>query len=208
MKIVIAHHQPIILYGTKIYLEILGYNVEGTCDNGDEVMDLIRTSKPDVAVLDFGITGLSAPQIATIAKQDGLSVKIILLATASDWQNNNNLLKDNVYGFLLNDISNDEIDDCLVEIESGKRYTSKHLLKIPLLNEREKLLELLNKLNDTEQRIIQLMVAQNSTQQISEQLFMPVGTVKLHKSNISAILNLPPGEEALDSWILNNHKNT
>lgn len=70
IRVVIAEDEAIIRMDLRETLEEEGYEVVGETGRGDEVVDLVRTLQPDLAVLDVkmpGADGLSAA--ATITKE-------------------------------------------------------------------------------------------------------------------------------------------
>ncbi len=79
-RVVIAEDEAIIRLDLKETLEEEGYEVVGETGRGDEVVDLVRTLEPDVAILDVkmpGVDGLTAAREIT-----GERLAAVLILTA------------------------------------------------------------------------------------------------------------------------------
>ena len=71
IRVVIAEDEAIIRLDLKETLEEEGYEVVGETGRGDEVLQLIRELKPDVAILDIkmpGVDGLEASRLVSSEK--------------------------------------------------------------------------------------------------------------------------------------------
>ena len=58
IRIVIAEDEAIIRLDLKETLEAEGYEVVGDCSRGDVAIELVRTLRPDVVILDIKMPGL------------------------------------------------------------------------------------------------------------------------------------------------------
>ncbi len=84
-RVVIAEDEAIIRLDLKETLEEEGYEVVGETGRGDEAVQLVRTLRPDVAILDIkmpGLDGLSAAR--EIAGERGAAVLILTAFSQRD----------------------------------------------------------------------------------------------------------------------------
>lgn len=79
-KILIAEDEAIIRLDLKESLEAEGYEVVGETGRGDEVIGLVRSLEPDLAILDIKMPGMTGIQAAEIITEEGLAAVILLTA--------------------------------------------------------------------------------------------------------------------------------
>ncbi|MFN8116617.1 MAG: response regulator transcription factor [Bacteroidia bacterium] len=203
MNILLADDHPMILQGTKSFLESLGYTISDLCSNGSVALSLIENHKPDVAILDINMPEMSGLEVAKQVQSKKLSCKIILLTMHNEKNIYKKALEYGVYGYLLKNFSSTEIDECLKTVAKNKPYTSPHLETELTTNIADSSLD---QLSITERKIVELISQQKSNKQISEALFMSERTIEWHRRNIIDKLNLPKGNNTLLSWATKNVK--
>jgi two-component system, response regulator PdtaR len=76
-RVVIAEDEAIIRLDLRETLEEEGYDVVGECGRGDQAVELVRSLKPDLAILDVkmpGIDGIEAARLINAEKICGILV--------------------------------------------------------------------------------------------------------------------------------------
>jgi two-component system, response regulator PdtaR len=79
-RVVIAEDEAIIRLDLKETLEEEGYQVVGETGRGDEAIELVRTQRPDVAILDVKMPGLDGLSAAREISGERLAAVLILTA--------------------------------------------------------------------------------------------------------------------------------
>jgi response regulator NasT len=79
-RVVIAEDEAIIRLDLKELLEEEGYEVVGETGRGDEAVELARTLKPDLAILDIKMPGLDGLSAARHIAGERLAAVLILTA--------------------------------------------------------------------------------------------------------------------------------
>lgn len=79
-RVVIAEDEAIIRLDLREMLEEAGYEVVGETGRGDEVVGLVRASRPDLAVLDIKMPGTDGLTAARTIAADRLAAVLILTA--------------------------------------------------------------------------------------------------------------------------------
>lgn len=79
-RVVIAEDEAIIRLDLKELLEEEGYEVVGETGRGDEAVDLVRSLKPDIAILDIKMPGLDGLTAARHIASERMAAVLILTA--------------------------------------------------------------------------------------------------------------------------------
>lgn len=203
MNILLADDHPLILQGTKSFLESLGYLIADLCSSGSVALDLIERHEPDVAILDINMPEMSGLEVAKQVQIRKLPCKVILLTMHNESNIYKKAMEYGVYGYLLKNFSSSEIDECLKTVAKNERYVSPHLAAGLVTNATDNRLE---QLSITERKIVELISQQKSNKQIGEALFISERTIEWHRRNIIEKLDLPKGKNALLTWTLQNVK--
>lgn len=80
IRVVIAEDEAIIRMDLRETLEEEGYEVVGETGRGDEVVDLVRTLQPDLAVLDVKMPGADGLSAAATITDEKLCAVLMLTA--------------------------------------------------------------------------------------------------------------------------------
>jgi response regulator NasT len=76
-RVVIAEDEAIIRLDLKEILESEGYDVVGEAARGDDALDMIGETKPDLAILDIKMPGMDGIEVARRVVADGVPVLIL-----------------------------------------------------------------------------------------------------------------------------------
>lgn len=205
MRILIADDHPFTLLGTKSFVESYGYRVEDTCSNGITALNLIKLHLPDIAILDINMPGLDGLDVAKAIQESKLRTKIILLTMHKEMTIYKKAKEYGVYGYILKEHAQTELEKCIQEVKKGNEYISV-FLKDDLIKDTPNDTNELAHLTLSERKIIELITQQKTTKQIAELLFLSKKTVEGHRSKIIDKLGLPKEKNALLIWAMQNSK--
>ena len=79
-KVFIAEDEAIVRLDLKEILTEEGYEVVGETGRGDEVLALVRETKPDLAILDVKMPGLDGISVAKLLSEERLAAVLVLTA--------------------------------------------------------------------------------------------------------------------------------
>jgi DNA-binding NarL/FixJ family response regulator len=206
MKILIADDHPFTLQGTKSFVESYGYKVQDTCSNGVSALNLIQLHTPDIAILDINMPGIDGLDVAKKILESKLKTKVILLTMHKEMTIYKKASEYNIYGYILKEHAQTELEKCLIEVAKGNKYVSTFLEDDLYIDNKNEDYEL-GKLTLSERKIIELISQQKTSKQIAELLFLSEKTVEGHRSNIIEKLGLPKEKNTLLKWAIQHNFN-
>jgi len=166
---------------------------------GDEVMNLVRRSAPDVLLLDLFLEpGFDARAAVRGLRADFPSLKICIISAHLEPAWIRELLQAGVYGYILKDDDYvSHIDGIVHDLAAGRIYLSplahKALAEATRAGEPEKTL------SEREVEILRLAQRGLPNPQIAESLHISAGTVRNHLSAIYSKLGVHSRHEALQA---------
>jgi len=188
MRIVLADDHHLVRKGIRALLEALP-GVEFVAETGDgrEAMELIETTRPDVAVLDITMPGLNGLEVAARAAKDVPHTRILLLSMHAGEAYVAQALRAGVAGYLLKDAADDELALALNAIARGDVYLSPQIsrqLVERLARAAETEPDPLAGLTSRQREILQLVAEGNSSKQVAARLGISLKTVEAHRGQI------------------------
>ena len=201
MKILIADDHPFTLQGTKSFVESYGFKVTDTCSNGISALNLITLHLPEIAILDINMPGIDGLDVAKKVQESKIRTKIILLTMHKEMTIFKKASEYGIYGYILKEHAQTELEKCLIEVAKGNKYVSEFLEDDLIVDNKNENNELA-KLTLSERKIIELIAQQKTSKQIAELLFLSEKTVEGHRSNIIEKLGLPKEKNSLLKWAI------
>jgi len=204
MNILIADDHTLTLLGTKSFVESLGYRVGSVCSNGITAYNEICSKNFTISLLDINMPGMDGLEILEKIYTNKIRTKVILLTMhreISIYKKANEL---GVFGYLLKNHSEEELDICLQSVVNNVQYISPHITKELVMDKKETGDNDLSKLTFTENKILEMIGKQHSTKQIAALLFISEKTVEGHRRNIIDKLDLPKEKNILLQWAIKN----
>ena len=81
VRVVVGDDHPLFREGVVRALTASGsVDIVGEAADGTSALKLIRTQRPDVALLDFRMPGLDGAQVATAVRRDELPTRVLILS--------------------------------------------------------------------------------------------------------------------------------
>lgn len=201
MKILIADDHPFTLQGTKSFVESYGHVITDTCSNGVSALNLIQLHMPDIAILDINMPGLDGLDVAKKVHENKIKTKIVLLTMHKEKTIFNKANEYGIYGYILKEHAQVELEKCLIEVQKGNKYFSEFLEDDLILNANSESGDLA-KLTLSERKIVELIAQQKTSKQIAETLFLSEKTVEGHRGKIIEKLGLPKEKNTLLKWAM------
>lgn len=174
MKLLIVDDDPLVCQSLKLLLgKEDGFEVIGVAHNGQEAIQMCQ-QQPDVILMDIQMPVMDGIESMKIIKQQYPAIPVVMLTTFQDERNIRLALQAGAEGYLLKSSSIENMADHIRAIASGTAVLSPDVLKTIMEPSRESL----GALTGRETDIVELVAQGLSNKEISEQLFLSLGTVR------------------------------
>ena len=202
-SIVIADDHPLILKGLSDFLIEKEFNIIASAKNGKEAFTLIKAHQPDIAILDIQMPILTGLQVAEKCQSEGLPTKIIFITFEKSEDIYNQAKALGIYGYILKEFAIEEVEVCIASILQNRSYFSPELIEY--LETTQIPIEL-EKLTDTEMRVLKLIAKNKTAKEIGNDLYISDRTVEKHKSHIRNKLNLASNANSIVLYAKENEE--
>jgi DNA-binding NarL/FixJ family response regulator len=209
IKVVIVDDHPLFRRGLREVVETdARFDLIAEAGDGNTALQLIQKQKPDVAVLDVELPGLSGLVVAQKLQGKRLPTRIIILTMYKDEAIFNRAMDIGVKGFMLKENAEADILNGIAAVARGEHYLSPSISGY-LVRRRDRSDALaaskpgLDDLTKAERRILKLVAENKTSRQIAAELFISTRTVEAHRANIGAKLELS-GSHSLLLFALEN----
>ena len=201
LRVVLADDSVLLREGLARLLIEAGFDVVGQCGTAEDLLTMVRATRPDVAVVDIRMPpthsneGLVAAD-AIRAEYNG-RVAVLVLSQYVETEFALRLVTDGGggVGYLLKDRVADvrEFAESLRRVARGGSVIDPEV--VALLVNRRRARGPLDELTDREREVLALMAEGRSNQAICERLFVTPKTVEAHIASIFSKLELLPAPD-------------
>jgi DNA-binding NarL/FixJ family response regulator len=188
--------QTLVRQGIRSLLELSDdIQVVAEAADGQQAVATIPQIKPDVVLLDMRMPGMSGLDVLNALAAKGELPPTIILTTFDDDQLVLGGLKAGARGYLLKDVSLEQLVDAVKTVASGGSLvapgvTQRLISGLERMHNEFSSLEQPDPLTDRETEILRLMAGGYSNKEIANSLSVAEGTVKNHVSNILSKLGV------------------
>jgi len=196
ISVLLVDDQTLVRQGIRSLLELSDdIRVVAEAADGSQAVELIPQAKPDVVLLDLRMPGMSGIDVLNTLGQRGQQPPTIILTTFDDDQLVLAGLKAGARGYLLKDVSLDQLVDAVKTVAAGGSLvapvvTQRLLSGLERMHNEFTSLDRPDPLTERETEILRLMAGGYSNKEIANSLGVAEGTVKNHVSNILSKLGV------------------
>ncbi len=208
-KVLIVDDHPLFRSGLRqVIVSDPHLELVGETGDGEAALKLIQEKRPEVAVLDVNLPGLSGLEIARRLQTKRLPTHVIMLTMHKEEETCNRALDVGAMGFVLKENASEEILKAIAAVARGEYYLSSTISGY-LVRRRNRAETLaakkpgLDDLTKAERRILKLIAGKKTSREIGAELFISPRTVEAHRANICAKLELT-GSHSLLQFALEN----
>ena len=206
-KVVIVDDHPLFRQGLRqVIVSDARFELVGEAENGETALELIRKTKPNVAVLDLNLPRIGGLEVAKLLRSRKTETGLVVLTMLKDEKAFNQAINLGIQGYVLKENAAGEILNCIASVAAGQPYVSPSLTSF-LLRRRSRAEALasrtpgLEDLTTAERRILKAIARKKTTREIASELFISPRTVDSHRANICSKLALK-GPNALLQFAL------
>lgn len=188
-EILLADDHAIFRKGIrKIIEEVDGLAVCGEANDGMELLELLKTTHPDLIILDISMPNLRGLEATEEIKRRYPEIKILLLTMHRKKSFVQLGLKAGADGFLLKEDADSELYRAIESLKQGEKYFSPLISTIMFdLTQSRPETEALTK---REREVLKLLAEGKKPREIADILFVSIYTVRTHRNNIMKKLKL------------------
>lgn len=171
--------------------EVINNSDSITCENtfssGEVACEVIKKKElvPDIILLDIGLPGINGVDLIPELKILTPSSKIVILTVHDDNENVFNAICAGASGYLLKDLSCEEIIASLLDVMNGGAPMNSHIAnKVLTMFRDQNVKSSAYNLSEREKEILSLLVEGLSKKQIGKKIFLSHHTVDSYLRNI------------------------
>lgn len=196
VQILLVEDQTIVRNGLKVILELdEQFKVKAEASNGMEALEQLQKHPIDLVMMDIRMPKMNGMEATKQIKSQYPDVKVIILTTFEDEEYAYQTLKDGANGFLLKSSEPERLLSSIHSVLNGglalqEGIAAKLMPKLLHRTVESKNEKISITFTDRELSIVILVGEGKSNKEIANSLFLSVGTVKNHITNILQELDL------------------
>lgn len=193
ISVLIADELRLVREGIVLLCEATGrYHVVDQCGDGADTLQLIRTVRPDVAILDLNLPRLYTLEIVRKIRAEEMETQIVVLSARGDRKLVLEALRSGANAFVLKTASTRNLLDALEQVQAGGVYVSPELQleKIILPTRRSECDDPLEMLSSREYQVFTLLIDGIRAKEIAARLDLSPKTVDTYRASLMRKLDI------------------
>ena len=204
IRVLLVDDHAMVRRGLATFLKVFDdLQLAGEAENGADAIQRCAEIRPDVVLMDMVMPGMDGVSATRAIRQQFPTVQVIALTSFKEGELIKNALEAGAIGYLLKDVSADELAQAIRAAHFGRATLSPEAAQV--------LVQIVNRspapgldLTEREREVLTLMIEGLSNGQIALRLKVSGSTIKSHVSNILSKLGVASRTEAV-TLALRNH---
>jgi DNA-binding NarL/FixJ family response regulator len=190
IRLLVADDHPIVRDGLRAFLETSpGIELVGEATNGDEAIELARSVRPDVVLMDLAMPGRNGIEATREIAANGWASAVLILTMFADDESIFAAMRAGARGYLLKDAGHDEMRRAIEGVGAGEAIFGAGVAQRMVgffARARDLGVQPFPELTDREREVLAEIARGASNSTIGQRLGISVKTVRNH---VSTILN-------------------
>jgi DNA-binding NarL/FixJ family response regulator len=196
IRVLLADDHKLMRAGLRLVVDQQpDLSVVGEADDGRQAVDLARSLKPNVVVMDIGMPNLNGIEAARQIREVCPDAAVVMLSMHSDEGYVLRALNAGARAYLLKDSATTDLVQAIHAVVEGKSFFSPAVSKVLLQDYMRKVRrsgaeDSYDLLSPREREVLQLVAEGKSNKEVAGLLNLSVFTVETHRAKIMQKLNL------------------
>jgi DNA-binding NarL/FixJ family response regulator len=188
----LADDHALVRAGIRALLEKLpGVEVVGEADNGRQALELIKTSAPNLILLDISMAELGGLEALPRIVKDFPGVKVLILSGHANEEYVLRALRRGASGYMLKEAAAEELELAIKAVIQDKTYLSPSVSRTAVESYLQRAGgEEGEQLTPRQREILQLVAEGKNTKEIASLLGISIKTVEAHRLQLMARLDI------------------
>jgi DNA-binding NarL/FixJ family response regulator len=171
------------------------FEVVGEAGRGDEAVEVIARTDPDIVLLDITMPGQNGLDLAAYLRRQHPKTRILLLTMHEDDSHVSRAMEIGVDGYVVKTATTEELITALLTVRAGGTFLSPTVARSVV--ERVGARQQPSSLTPRELEILRLLAGGRRPAEIGEALFLSLKTVKNHLTSIYTKLEVQSAAQAV-----------
>lgn len=191
LRILLADDHRMVRQGFRLILDAQeDMEVVGETGNGREAVDLARSLRPDVVVMDVTMPELNGIEATRRIRQSEPLVRVLALSVHRDGVYVREIVRAGAEGYILKESADTELIAAVRAVAQGNSYLSPEVAGAVLKDYRKHATNQIDLLTSREREVLQLLAEGKTNKEIATLLNLSVYTVDGHRTRIMEKLGL------------------
>lgn len=198
-RIILADDHAMFREGVKRIIDDVPHlQVVGEVGSGTEVLNILRETLPDMAILDLTMPGMHGTEVTQIIKKRYPQVKILILTMHKSKEHLSRVIMAGADGYILKENAFVDLISAIQTIRQGGSYISS-LLSTQMIDffRQGTGLQPEDALSSREKEVLSLLVGGKSGKEIAKHLSLSAATVHAHLGKIKKKLDIKNNAELI-----------
>lgn len=199
IRVLLVDDHAVVRRGLRGFLDLLDdIEVVGEAENGREAVDVARSTRPDVILMDLLMPEMGGLEAIAAIKRDQPAVEIVAVTSFIEEEKVTSALEAGATGYLLKDAEAEEVASAVRAAHAGEVTLDPAVTRLlaQRMRERKNDPQPVEPLTDREREVIALLGKGASNKDIATELFITERTARTHVSNILGKLGLTSRTQA------------
>jgi DNA-binding NarL/FixJ family response regulator len=198
IRVVLVDDQELVRSGLRGILRTrFGFEIVAECGDGNEVLAAVRTSRPDVVLMDVRMPIVDGVTATRLLHAEAPTTPVLALTTFDDDEALAGMLRAGAAGFVLKGVPAEELQRAVRVVAEGGAWLDPgvthrvlDVYRVAPARNTESDANALARLTDREREVLTLIGEGRTNAEIARDLFVGEGTVKTHINHLFSKLDL------------------